>query len=78
MPDFKNFARDQLVLVKLDFPRSIPQSAQVKARNQKLAQQYQIDGYPTIVVLDSAGKPVGRLGYQPGGPGPFIKELKKL
>lgn len=76
--DFKNYAQTNLVLVKLDFPRGIPQSAQLKANNQKLSEQYQIEGYPTIVVLDSSGKAVGRLGYMPGGPGPFIKELKKF
>jgi len=76
--DFKAYAREQLILVKLDFPRSTPQSTQVKARNQKLSEQYQVDGYPTIVVLDSNGSAVGRLGYQPGGPRPFISELKKF
>jgi protein disulfide-isomerase len=76
--DFKAYAREQLILVKLDFPRNIPQSTQVKARNQKLSEQYQIDGYPTIVVLDSNGNAVGRLGYQPGGPRPFIGEMKKF
>jgi len=76
--DFKAYAREKLILVKLDFPRSIPQSAQVKARNQKLSEQYQIEGYPTIVILDSNGNAVGRLGYQPGGPRPFIGELKKF
>jgi thiol-disulfide isomerase/thioredoxin len=76
--DFRAYAREQLILVKLDFPRSIPQSAQVKARNKKLSEQYQVDGYPTIVVLDSNGNAVGRLGYQPGGPRLFIEELKKF
>ncbi len=74
--DFKAYARSELVLVKLDFPRSIPQSPQVKARNQKLSQQYKIEGYPTIIVLNNAGRAVGTLGYQAGGPGPFIKALK--
>jgi len=78
MTDFKAYAREKLILVKLDFPRSIPQSTAVKARNQKLSELYQIEGYPTIVVLDSNGNTVGRLGYQPGGPGPFIAELKKF
>jgi len=74
--DFKAYARGELVLVKLDFPRSTPQSQQVKARNQKLSQQYKIKGYPTIIVLNNVGRAVGTLGYQEGGPGPFIKALK--
>jgi protein disulfide-isomerase len=76
--DFKAYARAHLILVKVDFPRSLPQSAQLKASNQKLGEKYQIEGYPTIVVLDSSGKDVGKLGYEEGGPGAFISELKKL
>jgi len=76
--DFKAYAKKSLILVKLDFPHSIPQPAQVTARNQKLARQYGIQGYPTIIVLNGAGENVGQLGYQDGGPKPFIKELKKL
>jgi protein disulfide-isomerase len=76
--DFKTYARANLILVKLDFPHDIPQAAQLKARNQKLAQQYGVDGFPTIVVLNSAGKNVGTLGYMEGGPRAFLKELKKF
>jgi len=76
--DFKTYARANLILVKLDFPRNSPLPAQLQARNQKLAQQYGIEGFPTIVVLNSAGKNVGTLGYMEGGPTAFLKELKKL
>lgn len=76
--DFKTYAGSSLLLVKLDFPRSTPQSAQLKAANQKLAQQYGIQGFPTVIVLNSEGKNVGELGYMEGGPKPFIGALKKL
>lgn len=77
-PEFKAYAQKKLVLVKLDFPRQIPQSNQLKAQNQKLGRQYKIEGYPTVIVLNAQGKQVGRLGYQPGGPKAFINELKGL
>lgn len=70
--EFKDYARGNLVLVKLDFPNKIPQSDALKAQNQQLARKYRVDGYPTVIVLDSAGKKVGELGYQAGGPGPFV------
>lgn len=76
--DFKGYAGSNLVLVKLDFPRGVPQSAQLKAANQKLAQQYGIEGFPTIIVLNSEGENVGQLGYMDGGPKQFIAALKKL
>ncbi|MFT3867848.1 MAG: thioredoxin family protein [Nibricoccus sp.] len=76
--DFKTFAGTNLLLVKLDFPRGTPQSPQLKAANQKLAQQYGIQGFPTVIVLNSEGKNVGELGYMEGGPKPFLGALKKL
>jgi len=75
---FRAYAGKNLVLVKLDFPRDVDQSSSEKAQNEQLAQRFNVRGFPTVVVLDSAGKEISRLGYQPGGPGPFIDELKKL
>ena len=43
-----------------------------------LAEKYKIEGYPTVIVLDGNGQKVGELGYQEGGPQPFIAELQKL
>ena len=40
--------------------------------------KYGIQGFPTVVVFDSSGKPLGALGYQAGGPQAFIAELERL
>ncbi len=66
------------MLVELDFPRGKPQTADDKARNEALAKKFRIEGFPTIVVLNSEGKQVGQLGYMPGGPAAFIEALKKI
>jgi hypothetical protein len=62
----------------VDFPHHKPQSAQQQELNQRLAQTLSIQGFPTIVILDQNGRAVGRLGYRPGGPKPFIAELQKI
>ncbi len=77
-PEFADYAKTNLVLVELDYPRKKEQTKEIKAQNAKLQGEYKIQGYPTIVVLDSAGKKVGELGYQPGGPKAFIAALDKL
>jgi thioredoxin-related protein len=77
-PEFQKFAGEKLVLVELDFPKSKPQAGAVKAQNAKLARQFRIEGYPTVIVLDSTGKKVGELGYQEGGPAPFIEAIGKM
>ncbi len=76
--DFKNYAAQKLVLLKIDFPRGRALPAAEKAQNEKLASQYRIQGFPTIVVLKSDGSKAGELGYLPGGPKAFISELEKV
>lgn len=77
-PEFAKYAAEKLVLVELDFPRSKELPPALKAQNEKLAEKFSIEGYPTVIVLDSDGKTAGQLGYQEGGPGPFIEALSKL
>ena len=66
------------MLLEVDFPRMKELSDEQKAANEKLAEQYGIYGFPTVVVLDSNGKTLGQLGYMRGGPKAFIAALEKL
>lgn len=75
---FKAYADRNLILVKLDFPRRAALSEELKTQNEQLARKHRVTGFPTVVVLNSQGKRVGRLGYQEGGPGPFVAALEKL
>jgi protein disulfide-isomerase len=78
-PKFKDYANKNLILVEIDFPRAKEQSANLREQNQKLAQEYRIEGFPTIVVLNGEGRKVWRYdGYFPDGPEAFIAELEKL
>jgi thioredoxin-related protein len=77
-PEFAQYAGEHLILVELDFPRGKPQSQALVAQNARLQQQYRIRGYPTVIVLDSSGRAVGHLGYQEGGPGPFLEALSRM
>lgn len=76
-PEFEKFAKDNLILQVADFPRNIPQSAQLKKENQALAEKYGIQGFPTLVILNADGQQIGQMGYMRGGPKPFIAKLKK-
>ena len=75
-PQFAAYAQDKLVLVKLDFPRHTPQSDDLKRANQELYERYNVQGYPSYILLDASGRELGRqVGYRPGGPDAFITEL---
>jgi len=77
-PEFAEYAAEKLVLLEVDFPREKAQSEEQKEANRILAQQFRIQGFPTIVVLSPSGKILGELGYMRGGPRAFIAELEKL
>jgi protein disulfide-isomerase len=75
--DFLAYAKDHAVLLHLDFPSRKKQSEAIRNQNKALAAKYGIRGYPTIIILDSAGKELGRTGYKKGGPKGYIKHLQK-
>lgn len=77
-PEFAEYAKKNLVLVEVDFPRKKKQSAEQKKANAELQKKYKIQGYPTIIVLNGEGKQIGELGYMKGGPKAFTAELDKL
>ena len=74
--EFEDYADENLILVRLDFPKNIEQSAETKMYNSQLAQRYGVQGFPTILLFNSQGKMVLQTGYQPGGPVSYVDHLK--
>jgi thioredoxin-related protein len=80
--DFKDYASKNLVLLELDFPwpggsRFQAQAAGLKKQNEELAHQYQVHGFPTLIVLDGNGQKLWEYeGYMPGAS--LIAQLEKL
>ena len=75
---FKDFAEENLVCVLVDFPRAKEQTEEIKQQNLDLARKHSIRGYPTIIILSPDGKPVGKTGYQQGGPWEYARHLKEI
>lgn len=74
-PDFKEFSGKNLFLVELDFPEGRQLSAEVKAQNEALRRQFKVEGFPTLILLDPAGKEVGRwVGFKPA----LLSEIRKV
>ena len=78
--DQKEFAAvtKDFVLVELDYPQKKKQSPEEKAKNQALAKKFSIEGFPTIMLLDSSGEPFAQTGYQAGGPVKYLAHLDEL
>ena len=78
-PEFIRYAKDNLVLLELDYPHRKEQSPQLRSQNQALAQQYGVSAFPTLVVLGANGRRLRTIdGYLPGGAKALLAELGRL
>lgn len=75
---FQDYAATNLVLFLADFPARKPQPEPLVQQNKKLAAQYGIEGYPTVLLLDATGKELARTGYQRGGAEAYVEHVKGL
>src|SRR5258708_36874179 len=61
---FIDYAKKNLVLVDVDFPNGKQQTEELKRANKALASKYTVEGFPTVLVLNSDGKELKRMdGY---------------
>ncbi len=77
-PEFKEFASKNLVLFMADFPKNKWQTPQQKKEYRELQQRFEVEGYPTVLLLDSNGNVLGKTGYRPGGGKVYVEHLKAL
>lgn len=75
---FIKFAKENLILLMIDFPmhKKLPPE-QVKI-NEALQEKYGIEGYPTVVMVNAEGKEIARTGYREGGADNYVVHLKEL
>ena len=66
--EFKKWARDNVVLLYLDFPQRKRLSSALRRQNDDLRRKYSITGFPTILFFTADGTVIGRSGYRAGGP----------
>ena len=75
-PEFEKWAKENVILVELDFPRRTPQEESIKAQNQQIQSMFQVRGYPTVWFVNPEKttegkmnlKGLGSTGYVAGGP----------
>ena len=77
-PEFADFAARKLVLLEVDFPKREPLPPEQQAANEALARQFNIEGFPTIIVVSPSGKILGQLGFMSGGAPAFLAALKGI
>ena len=72
---FINYAKENLVLLELDFPRgkrNLPQ------KQIELARKFNIKGYPTVILMDSSSNKIAKTGYEAMSPEQYVGHVKVL
>lgn len=79
---FQDYAKDHLVLLNADFPRSKKNtlSADQQKKNNALADKYNNEGeFPLTVLLDNEGNVIKKWsGFYTKGSENFVNEIKQL
>jgi thioredoxin-related protein len=75
---FKDYARKNLVLVRIDFPTKTRQDEKIAEQNRLLAEAHGIRGYPTVLFINPRGQKFGEAKYMKGGPDAFLQSLDQL
>ena len=85
-PEFNKWAKKNVVLVEIDFPRRTKLSEELTKQNRELQQMFGVRGYPTIWFISpkkgSDGKvnlnKLGNTGYVAGGPTKWIESANQF
>ncbi len=80
-PAFREFAKANLVLLKLDFPakKKNKLSTEQTEHNEKLAEKYNKKGvFPTTLLLDADGVVKDKMSYPLDTADDYVKSLKAL
>lgn len=77
--NFLDYAKDNLVLVMVDLPMNKPQSEELTRANKELLEKFEVEVFPTLVVLSSDGQQlIKENGYDGSSAEDFVVKLKKL
>ena len=79
-PEFAAWAKKNVILVELDYPKRTPQSSEIQKQNAELQNIFQIQGFPTVLFVNAVAKdgkvnfsPLQeKTGYVAGGPAAWL------
>lgn len=74
---FAAYAKENLILVELDFPKKKSLPDELKRANVDAKKTYEVRGFPSLVILAPDGNPVGRMVGFRGTPDDFIRKVDK-
>lgn len=76
-PVFSKWAKENVILLKLDFPREQKLSEELESQNKALMARYRVTGFPTVIVMNAEGEPLAQAGYEPVSAEEWIQSLEQ-
>jgi thioredoxin-related protein len=84
--EFIKWAKQNVILVELDFPKRTAQEEAIKQQNYQMQQIFQVKGYPTVWLVNpektAEGKinlsALGSTGYVAGGPEKWLEGVNSI
>ncbi|MDG1849181.1 MAG: thioredoxin family protein [Flavobacteriales bacterium] len=73
--DFINYAKENLVLLELDFPKK---KRVLPLKQIELARKFQIRSYPTVILMDAYKNEIGRTGYEAMSPLQYTEHIHSI
>lgn len=75
---FEKWAKENVVLVKLDYPQTKVQPNWKKEQNQILMSKYRVAGFPTVLFMKPDGQVFGQSGVIPGGTTAWLENADSI
>jgi thioredoxin-related protein len=76
--EFLDYAHKNLVLLRLDYPTAATQPVALATQNKMLAENFNVPGFPYVVVVNPLGQKLLQSKYLKGGPQVFMKQMEKI
>lgn len=84
-PEFDAWAKENVVLLELDFPRRTKLDPKIAEQNMQLQQAFKVRGYPTVWLVQLVPgdnkvnfSALGSTGYVAGGPSAWLRGANQI
>lgn len=77
-PNFQAWANQNVIPLKLDYPKATRLSRELTEQNKQVQQKFSthVKGYPTVLFIDPNENVVAKMGYASGGPTTWISQAE--
>ncbi len=75
---FAGSISNKLIFVKLDYPMHTSLDPQIVSQNEQLQKRFSVRSFPTVIILNPDGQPIGTTGYRAGNGKQYAQHLARI